>query len=83
MTIKFLPILPPNLRPIVKLKDKAIITTDLNKLYSNIISSNNKITKLRKMYVPESFLTNEKSILQNKVDKLIGNEKQKITNKSL
>lgn len=86
MTIKFLPILPPNLRPIVKLKDKAIITTDLNKLYSNIISSNNKIKKLRKMYVPETFLTGEKAILQNKVDKLIGNdgnEKEKFTTKNL
>ena len=84
--IKYLPILPPNLRPIVKLKDKSIITTDLNKLYSNIISSNNKVKKLRKMYVPESFLTGEKLMLQNKIDKLIGNEKferEKISGKNL
>ena len=75
MTIKYLPVLPPNLRPIVKLKDKAIITTDLNKLYANIINSNNKIIKLRKMFVPETFLNNEKIILQTKVDRLIDNEK--------
>lgn len=75
MTIKYLPVLPPNLRPIVKLQDKTIIVTDVNFLYGNIINSNNKIIKLRKMYVPERFLNNEKFILQDKVDKLINNEK--------
>ena len=74
MLIKFLPVLPPNLRPIIKLKDKAIITTDLNGLYANIINSNNKLKKLRKMYVPENFLNNEKLVLQKKVDLLITNE---------
>lgn len=73
--IKYLPVLPPNIRPIVKLQDKTIITTDLNFLYSNIINSNNKIIKLRKMSVPETFLNNEKNILQDKIDKLINNEK--------
>ena len=71
MTIIYLPILPPNLRPIVKLQDKTIITTDLNYTYGKIIESNNKIKKLRKMSVPEVFLTNEKNILQIKVDNLI------------
>lgn len=74
MLIKFLPVLPPNLRPIIKLKDKAIITTDLNGSYANIISSNNKLKKLRKMHVPENFLNNEKLTLQKKVDLLITNE---------
>lgn len=75
MTIKYLPVLPPNLRPIVKLQDKTIIITDVNFLYSNIININNKIMKLRKMFVPETFLYNEKISLQDKVDKLIHNEK--------
>ena len=75
MTIKYLPVLPPNLRPIVKLQDKTIIVTDVNFLYSNIININNKIIKLRKMSVPEPFLYNEKISLQDKVDKLINNEK--------
>jgi len=75
MTIKYLPVLPPNLRPIVKLQDKTIIVTDVNFLYSNIINVNNKILKLRKMSVPETFLYNEKMSLQDKVDKLINNEK--------
>lgn len=75
MTIKYLPVLPPNIRPIVRLQDKTIITTDLNFLYSKIIESNNKIIKLRKMSVPETFLNNEKYLLQEAVDKLINNEK--------
>jgi DNA-directed RNA polymerase subunit beta' len=75
MTIKYLPVLPPNLRPIVKLQDKTIIITDINFLYSNIININNKILKLRKMSVPETFLYNEKILLQDKVDKLINSEK--------
>ena len=75
MTIKYLPVLPPNIRPIVKLQDKTIITTDLNFLYSKIIESNNKIIKLRKMSVPETFLNNEKYLLQEAVDKLINSEK--------
>lgn len=75
MVIKYLPVLPPNLRPILKLQDKTIITTDLNLLYAKIIESNNKIIKLRKMSVPENFLNNEKSLLQEAVDKLINNEK--------
>lgn len=77
--IKYLPVLPANLRPIVKLKDKNVITTDLNLLYSNIISSNSKIQKLRKMFVPESFLNEEKYILQKKVNKLINTEKNNKT----
>lgn len=86
MTIKYLPVLPPNLRPIVQLKDKAIITTDLNYLYSNIINSNNKIIKLRKMAVPEQFLNNEKYTLQIKVDNLISpnkTDKNKNTEKNV
>jgi DNA-directed RNA polymerase subunit beta' len=75
MIIRYLPVLPPNIRPIVKLKDKTLITTDLNFLYSNIINSNNKIKKIRKMSVPEIFLKREKTILQEKVDKLIVDEK--------
>lgn len=71
MTIKYLPVLPPNLRPIVQLKDNSIVTTDLNYLYSNIVNSNNKIFKLRKMSVPEDFLSGEKYTLQIKVDNLI------------
>lgn len=81
MTIKYLPVLPPNIRPIVKLQDKTIITTDLNFIYGKIIETNNKIVKLRKMSVPEKFLHSEKSFLQETIDKLIDNN-QKITNRT-
>jgi DNA-directed RNA polymerase subunit beta' len=81
MTIKYLPVIPPNLRPIIQLKEKVMITTDLNLFYSNIINSNNKIKKLRKMSVPEIFLNGEKNILQNKVDKLIISNKNDKINK--
>lgn len=75
MIIYNLPVLPPNLRPVVKLQDKTLITTDLNFLYAKIININNKINKLRKMLVPEPFLFNEKYTLQENVHKLIKNEK--------
>jgi DNA-directed RNA polymerase subunit beta' len=81
MNIKYLPVLPPNLRPIIQLKEKIIITTDLNLFYSNIINSNSKIKKLKKMSVPEMFLNGEKNILQNKVDKLIISNKSDKTSK--
>lgn len=71
MTIKILPVLPPNIRPIIKLEDKRVITTDLNQLYCKIININNKITKLKKMLIEEKYLNNEKSILQDNVNELI------------
>lgn len=73
MTFKFLPVLPPNIRPIIKLEDKKIITTDLNQLYSKIININNKITKLKKMLIQEKYLNNEKNILQESVNETIRN----------
>jgi len=80
MTFKILPVLPPNVRPIIKLEDKKIITTDLNQLYSKIININNKITKLKKMLIQEKYLNNEKTILQESVNEIIiNNEKIKKT----
>nr|YP_009512133.1 RNA polymerase beta' subunit [Euglena hiemalis]AXI98004.1 RNA polymerase beta' subunit [Euglena hiemalis] len=73
MIIRFLPILPPNMRPIVKLDDGTNIITDLNFLYIDIVRNNNK---LRKYLVPEEYLFNRKSIFcSNKVDALINNDK--------
>jgi DNA-directed RNA polymerase subunit beta' len=74
MTIKYLPVLPPNIRPIIKLTDNTIFTSDLNFIYIDIINNNNKINKLRKMLIPETFLHFEKKLLQGKIDKLIMNE---------
>lgn len=82
MILKYLPVLPPDIRPIVKIQDKTVVTTDLNFSYLNIISTNNKITKLRKMLVPEKFLSNEKLFLQQKVDTLIVGEKSTLNNRN-
>lgn len=75
MTISYLPVLPPDLRPIIKLQDGTVVTSDINFLYSKIINSNNRITKLKKMQVSEIFLKNEKYILQETIDSLIDNGK--------
>lgn len=75
MTLIYLPVLPPNLRPILKLQDGTIVTADINFLYSKILNCNNRIEKLKKMQVSEIFLKNEKSLLQESVDSLIENGK--------
>nr|NP_041950.1 RNA polymerase beta' subunit [Euglena gracilis]P23580.1 RecName: Full=DNA-directed RNA polymerase subunit beta'; AltName: Full=PEP; AltName: Full=Plastid-encoded RNA polymerase subunit beta'; Short=RNA polymerase subunit beta' [Euglena gracilis]CAA35053.1 RNA polymerase subunit [Euglena gracilis]CAA50137.1 RNA polymerase subunit [Euglena gracilis] len=72
--IHFLPVLPPDIRPVVKLQDGTVIMTDLNFLYIDIIYGNNKIIKLRKFLLPEEFMLNEKRSLQVKVDAFINNE---------
>lgn len=74
--IKYLPVLPPNIRPIINLKDKNIIISEINYNYINIININNKIKKLRKLLIPEKFIKNEKKKIQLKVDELI-NQNQK------
>jgi DNA-directed RNA polymerase subunit beta' len=75
LLFKYLPVIPPNIRPIVKLQDKLIIITDLNFLYANILNINNKIKKLHKMSVPKNFINGEKYVLQTKVDQLLLNSK--------
>lgn len=75
MTISYLPVLPPDLRPIIKLQDGTVVTSDINFLYSKIINSNNRITKLKKMQVSEIFLKNEKYVLQETIDSLLDNGK--------
>ena len=77
MTIKYLPVLPANLRPIVKLQDKTIITTDLNSFYSKIIISNNKIGQFKNLSIPGIFIKNEKYLLQQTIDSLINGKEQK------
>ena len=71
--IKYLPVLPPNLRPIIKMQDNTIITSDLNYLYSDIININNKITKLKNLLIPTHLIFKEKILLYTTVNKLISN----------
>ena len=75
MTIKYLPILPPNIRPIMRLQDTTLVTTDLNILYAKIIESNKKITKLKKAKTTKKIMSILRRALQDNVDRLINNEK--------
>lgn len=77
MTIKFLPVLPPDLRPIMKLQDNVIVSSDFNILYAKIINSNNRILQLKKMKINEKFLKKEKQILQEAIDSLIDKSQTK------
>nr|YP_009538723.1 RNA polymerase beta' subunit [Lepocinclis ovum]AYQ93717.1 RNA polymerase beta' subunit [Lepocinclis ovum] len=71
IAIRFLPVLPPELRPIIKLQDNTIITSDLNYLYQNIINTNNRISQLYKMQVSEKFIIVEKIKLQLTINEFI------------
>ena len=75
MSIKFLPVLPPELRPIIKLQDNTIITSDLNYLYQNLININNRIIQLENLQVSKKFIKNEKIKLQLSLEQLFNNEK--------
>jgi DNA-directed RNA polymerase subunit beta' len=75
LLIKYLPILPPNLRPVVELENNTVIVTDLNFLYFNILRINKLITVLKIAILMEDLIINEKVSLQYNVDKLINNEK--------
>jgi DNA-directed RNA polymerase beta' subunit len=76
MVLEVLPVLPPDLRPIVQLEGGKFATTDLNDLYRRIINRNNRLKKLREMNAPEVILRNEQRMLQEAVDALIHNEKK-------
>lgn len=73
MIITVLPILPPDLRPMVALEGGRYATADLNDLYRRVINRNNRLKKLIELRSPEVILTNEKRMLQEAVDALIDN----------
>lgn len=81
MTIKLLPVLPPELRPIIKLQDNTIVNSDLNYLYQNIINVNNRIEQMQKMEVSEKFKRTEKIKLQNSINMLFSEDKKGETKK--
>ncbi len=76
MILEVIPVMPPNLRPIVQLEGGKFATTDLNDLYRRIINRNNRLKKLKEMGAPEVILRNERRMLQEAVDALIYNEKK-------
>ncbi|MBI2591707.1 MAG: DNA-directed RNA polymerase subunit beta' [Candidatus Brennerbacteria bacterium] len=68
-----LPVLPPDLRPMVALDGGRYATSDLNDLYRRVINRNNRLKKLIELKAPEIIVTNEKRMLQEAVDALIDN----------
>ncbi len=68
---RILPILPPDLRPMVQLQGGRFATSDLNDLYRRVINRNNRLNKLINLGAPEIILRNEKRMLQEAVDALI------------
>nr|ALP86061.1 RNA polymerase beta' subunit [Phacus orbicularis] len=75
MIIKYLPVLPPDLRPILKMKDNNIITSDLNYIYNKIINSNNKLELFKLMKVDNKIYNKEKILLKNAIETLINSNK--------
>jgi DNA-directed RNA polymerase subunit beta' len=73
MIVTILPVLPPELRPIVQLDGGRFATSDLNDLYRRVINRNNRLRRLIDLGAPEIIIRNEKRMLQEAVDALIDN----------
>ena len=73
MIMNILPVLPPELRPIIPLSGGKFATSDLNDLYRRIINRNNRLKRLIEIGAPDVILRNEKRMLQESVDALIDN----------
>jgi DNA-directed RNA polymerase subunit beta' len=71
MVLSVLPVLPPDLRPMVQLPGGRFATSDLNDLYRRVINRNNRLKRLIELGAPEIILRNEKRMLQEAVDSLI------------
>ncbi len=82
MIMKVLPVLPPDLRPMVQLSGGRFATSDLNDLYRRVINRNNRLKKLIELGAPEIILRNEKRMLQEAVDALIDSQRVKSTRAS-
>ncbi len=73
MVFKVLPVLPPDLRPLVPLDGGRFATSDLNDLYRRVINRNNRLARLLELDAPEIIVRNEKRMLQESVDSLMDN----------
>ncbi len=76
MVLDIVPVLPPDLRPMVQLDGGRFATSDLNDLYRRVINRNNRLTRLQEIMAPELIIRNEKRMLQEAVDALIDNGKR-------
>ena len=82
MIMKVIPVIPPDLRPLVPLDGGRFATSDLNDLYRRVIIRNNRLKKLLEIKAPEVILRNEKRMLQEAVDSLFDNSKKSSAVKS-
>ena len=73
MVMSVIPVIPPELRPLVPLEGGRFATSDLNDLYRRVIIRNNRLKKLKEIKAPEVILRNEKRMLQEAVDALFDN----------
>jgi DNA-directed RNA polymerase subunit beta' len=76
MILDAVPVLPPELRPMVQLDGGRFATSDLNDLYRRIVNRNNRLRKIMEIRAPKSILNSEKRLLQEAVDALIDNSKR-------
>ena len=76
MIMKVIPVIPPDLRPLVPLDGGRFATSDLNDLYRRVIIRNNRLKKLIEIKAPEVILRNEKRMLQEAVDSLFDNSRK-------
>ena len=73
MVMSYIPVIPPDLRPMVQLDGGRFATSDLNDLYRRVINRNNRLARLQEILAPEIIVRNEKRMLQEAVDALIDN----------
>lgn len=74
VVLEVLPVIPPDLRPIIQLPGGRFATSDLNDLYRRVINRNNRLKRLIDLGAPEIILRNEKRMLQEAVDALVDND---------
>jgi len=82
MVLKVIPVIPPELRPLVPLDGGRFATSDLNDLYRRVIIRNNRLKRLIEIKAPEVILRNEKRMLQEAVDSLLDNSRKSSAVKS-
>ena len=76
MILDVIPVIPPELRPMVQLDGGRFASSDLNDLYRRVINRNNRLKKLLELHAPDIIVRNEKRMLQEAVDALIDNGKR-------
>jgi len=82
MVLKVVPVIPPELRPLVLLDGGRFATSDLNDLYRRVIIRNNRLKRLIEIKAPEIILRNEKRMLQESVDALLDNSRKSTATKT-